>query len=91
MPGTQFFRRKHPAGALRKRRKEKLNSLWGCCCHSTKEMHLTQCSGSTSSKGSSKNIISECCPKRAPQCKKNKIPLESKSTSEEKDSYDDMV
>lgn len=27
MPGTQFFRRKHPAGAVRKRRKEKLNSL----------------------------------------------------------------
>lgn len=54
-------------------------------------MHLTQCSGSFSSKGSSKNVISECCPNRAPWYKRTKYPLKIKVLVRKKDNYDDLV
>lgn len=79
MPDTQFFGRKHPTDAVKKRGKERLNSLNGVAVWcSTKEMHLTQCSVSPSSKGSSKRLISECCPNKAPQCKRMKYPWRTK-------------
>lgn len=82
------FQKKHPNGAIKRKERESYPYEVAVSTQQ-KKMHLTQCSV-LSSKGSSKNITSECYPNRAPQWKRTKY-LENKSTSEERDSYDDMV
>jgi hypothetical protein len=78
MPNTQLFRRRYPTGTVEKRKKGKVYfHKEAGCCHS-KEMHLTQYSANSSSKASSKNIVSKYCPNRAVQCNRIKYSLRKK-------------
>lgn len=60
-------------------KKAKLNSVSKVAIATQqRKSHLTHCSVSSSSKQSRKNVISKCCPSRAPQCKRINYPLRIK-------------